>query len=599
MSPIVQLESGQQIEFQKTPTPEDIDAAVAQSNESQQSPTGNPIRDRMTALSNSLAMTGPDAQPQSQSPLSLVESIKYGLADEPGKEKLLKSKFQYVQPTPEGNHLVGDNPGDMQKVNPEGILTDIPAKLAQHVGDINTIAMSILGATGGGAIGGVPGAIGGSAVGGAVASGINKTIARALGLNTQSPMSVATDIAIDGALMGAGEGVGQAINIGLKAAGKQIAKKGMVMAEQLIKDTAVPVAEQAKKMDMLANVIHFTSGWNKEDVLTTLVNGANKTLSKDTTGPFAGLVKGSDPHALALMDTIKKSVVNKSADLDSAIAKSANGLSSKLGENTVVPTIELQKNVFVQLDRMKLGKIVLDPKTGDASFLFHPDLNSAEKKIADSLQGYFKSFGGGVSKVGNDVRMFVESDAKVNIDGLLRNYNKVSREIKPLIKKEEGDFAQSLISIKSGNVNPRYGENVKGIVNHIDDMADMVGDTAYKSAKESFKEFALLKEMAKEAGIDFMDRSSLQLVMKKGFTSSPLLDQAIQGMDKYLGQNYGTQLAMWKAANSAQKMDANLLSFGSYWFSFFKKRFFCRESRLYRCWSHDRNTQRYFYVNEI
>jgi len=252
--------------------------------------------------------------------------------------------------------------------------------------------MSILGAVGGAAAGPL-GAIAGSAAGGAAGSAMNKAVAKALGLNEQSPMSIATDIALDGALMGAGEGVGQAINMGLKAAGKHIAKKGMVMAERLIKDSTVPVKEQAKRMEGIANIIHFTSGWNKEDVLTTLVNGANKTLSKDATGPFANLVKGSDEHALALMEQIKGSVAKKGADLDAAVAKTADGLSEQLGENTTVSTMELQQNILYQLDKMKLGKVIVDPKSGIPSLRLHSDLKPAEKKIADTLQSYFKSFG--------------------------------------------------------------------------------------------------------------------------------------------------------------------------------------------------------------
>lgn len=580
--PTVQLESGQQVEFEKTPTPEDIDHVVAQTGNAQadntQQGSGNPIRDRMTALSNSLALTGPDAN--DGSPLTLIDSIKYGLADDTGKQKLLSDKFNVVRQTDDGNYLVGDNPNDMSLVNPKGIFNDIPTKLAQHIGDINTITMSIAGATVGSAAG-PGGAIGGSALGGAAGTAINKSIAKALGLNTQTPEAIATDIAIDGALMGVGEGVGQAINIGLKAAGRQIASKGMLMAEKFVKDGALPVAEQAKKAVGIADILHFTSGVNKEDVLTVIANGARKTLNKDTTGPLTGMVKGSEPHALKVIDMMQGAVKTEETRLGSQLGGAERRFFSEVSGTHIEATPDIQMNIMKQLENLKLGKIVTTETAGGESivtFQVAPKLDTESKKILETWSGHFDAFGGKVYKnaekinargdvvpvTGKEVSgLELNLEGKVDMDLLASRSASVERDIQAASKSGKGKEETALISLKHGNIDPQFGAEVKGIDDTIARVASNSKNGAeYLVAKKEFGVFKSAVESLKKAGLDIENAVNTFHILDRADKINPVLRQAMGALDANMGTSFGNDIAMWKAANAMQKADVNYLRFG-------------------------------------
>jgi len=577
MSQIVELENGQQIEFQKTPTPEDIDHAIGQTNDLQQG-SGNPIRDKMTALSNSLALTGPEAN--DGSPLTLVDSIKYGLADDSGKQKLLKSKFNIVQATEDGNYAVGDNPTNLSLVNPQGIFNDIPTKLAQHIGDINTIAESIVGATLG-SVAGPAGAIGGSALGGALGTSINKSIAKALGLNEQSPKSLATDIALDGALMGVGEGVGQAINIALKSAGKQIATKGMEIAEKFIKDGSLPIAEQTKRAVGIADILHFTSGINKEDVVTVLANGAKNTLVKDTTGPLAGIAKGSDEHALRVIDIMQKSIQNEETRVGTKLGGAERRFFNEVSGTHIENSQDIQMNIMQQLERLKLGKVVTTETAGGipiTTFQIAPKLDTESQKLLGVFSDHFDAFGGKVYRNAEKITargdivpvtgkaisgLELNTEAKVNMDLLASRSASVERDIQSASKAGRGSEETALINLKHGNINPQYGIEVKGIDDTISKVAmDSPNGVEYLTARKEFDTFKATVKNLKAVGLDIDNPVNMFNILKSADKISPVLKQAISVLDNTMNTQFGNSIAMWKAANAMQKADVNYLRFG-------------------------------------
>lgn len=514
------------------------------------------------------------------SPLSLMDNIKFGYADEAGKKKLLQSKFPLVQQAPDGNYMVGNSPADLQYVDPKGVINDIPAKLAQHVGDITTIGTSIVGGIAGEAVFPTGGGIGGSAAGGAVGTSINKSIAKALGLNSQSAASIGTDIAIDGALMGGGEAMGKGINAVLKMAGGKVAARGISMAEKTLNDPTLSEAQKMNKVNLLAGIIHSTSGWNKEDVTTALVQGAKATFGKDESGVFSGMVKGSDEHALKIIDMIQANADAKEQSLGQALGGAEQRFFNKISNEHVEGTEQLQMNIMQQMERLKLGKIVTTETSNGTpivSFQLQPKLDAESMKIVNQYAEHMDAFGGKVYRNAEKVNargdvvpvtgkaisgLELNPEATVNMDLLRSRSASLSRDINAASKSGKGDEEIGLINLKRGNQNPVYGRQAVGVDDIISKVAGEYGDTEYLAAKKAFSDFRGILGGARQVGLDIGNKNTIMAALKEGAAGRPLIKQAIASLDDSMGTKYGNMLAMWKAAKSGQSTDVNLLRFG-------------------------------------
>ena len=515
------------------------------------------------------------------SPLSLIDHIKLGYADEVGKQKLLESKFPMVQKDPDGNYMVGSTPADLQYVDPKGLFNDMIGKLSEHLGDITTVGSSIVGSMVGEAVIPAGGGIAGAAGGGAIGTGINKGISKALGLNSQTPVSLATDVALDGALMGGSQALGEGINLALKAAGGKIAAKGISIAEKMLNTPGLSEAEATKKVGMLAGIIHFTSGWNKEDVTTALVQGAKATFGKDEVGPFANMVKGSDEHALKIIDMIQQSASAREKALGQRLGAAEQSLfNEKVSPNHTENTAGIQMNIMQQLERLKLGKIVTT-ETSDGtqitSFNLIPKLDSESKKIVEQYAEHMDAFGGKVYRnaekisargdvvptTGKNVSGFeLNPEAQTSMDVIRSRSASLSRDINAASKMGKGDEEIGLISLKRGNQNPIYGPKVAGVDDIISKVAGDVGDTEYLAAKKAFSDFKGTLQSAQQVGLDVDNKNTIMAALKEGAADRPLLKQAISGLDDALGTKYSNMLSMWKAAKSGASTDVNFLRFG-------------------------------------
>ena len=514
------------------------------------------------------------------SPLSLIDNIKFGYADDAGKKRLLQSKFPLVQQSSDGNYMVGSSPMDLQYVDPNGIINDIPAKLAQHAGDITTIGTSIVGGIAGEWANPASGGVAGSAVGGAIGTSINKSIAKSLGLNSQTPASIGTDIALDGALMGGGEVMGKGINAVLKMAGGKIAARGVSMAEKMLADPSLSEAQKMNKVNLLAGIIHFTSGWNKEDVTTALVQGAKATFGKDESGAFAGMVKGSDEHALKIIDMIQKSADAREQSLGQALGGAEQKFFNKISPEHVENTEQLQMNIMQQMEQLKLGKIVTS-ETSDGtpivSFQLQPKLDAESMKIVSQYAEHMDAFGGKVYKNAERINQYgdvipvtgkvvsgleLNPEATVSMDLLRSRSASLSRDINAAAKSGKGDEEIGLINLKRGNQNPVYGKQAIGVDDTIAKVAGQYGDTEYLAAKQAFANFKGVLGSAQQVGLDVNNKNTIMAALKEGAADRPLLKQAIASLDDSIGTKYGNMLSMWKAAKSGASTDVNFLRFG-------------------------------------
>lgn len=566
---IVQYDDGLKINFNGQPTPQDIEEA-----HSQATGTADPVMQSLNNLSDS--MNQPDL-PQTQSPLKFVDSLKLGLltGDNKGQEDLLKSKFKIVHNTQDGNFLVGDNPGALEKVNPEGLTNDIPAKIAQGIGTINTITGSIIGATVGGVAtaeaGGV-GAIPGSAVGAEVGTGFNKLIGKALGINKQSPESIATDIAIDGALYGAGEALGMGFNALLKSAGNKIASKGVGIASDLLKDPTIDAASRAKRVSQFANIINFGTGWGKDDITTAIVNGPIKTFEKESTGPLANIIKGSDDHMTNLVDRLKGFITNEDDKLSKSVGVAAKKLHGSLNTESAehVMGVDYQNNIMNTLKQFGWGTPGFTEALDSSGKVIRNDYiklnilkdDKEATELINKLRGHFKAFGGEVSSVDSNI-LTINPEAKVSLEQLFARRSVLQQQ---LDKSADDSLSKKAFAIlKSGDrysVDPKTGiKSTLGVEDGIANIAKQVGDKDYLASVDTLAKFRSSTDALEEAGLHWSKPRAIQETIKAGVEDNAVLKRALSNFDSNQNTNWSNQIAMWKSARSATNLNPNYLRF--------------------------------------
>ena len=230
-----------------------------------------PIEQLPDDNSSSLDVTPEDIISARPSAIGLVDRAKLSFADDSGRQQVLRSKFKYVEKLENGKYAVGDNPKNLQPIDPEGMFNDVIGDLADVVSEIPILAGQIAGASsaafGTGGLATVAGGAAGATVGGAVKVGTGQM----LGVRKGDALEEATDIAINGAFGAVGEGLGQALKYGGKGL-SGLAKNSFDRA--IAKSTNPP-----KSLQMLGKVFKLTSAVDEQDVVEAGLYGFNESLS--------------------------------------------------------------------------------------------------------------------------------------------------------------------------------------------------------------------------------------------------------------------------------------------------------------------------------
>ena len=561
----VQYDDGLNIEFQGNPTPQDIEEA-----HSQVSGSSDPVMQSLNNLSGSMSQA---KLPQTQSPLNLADSVKFGLlaGDKKGQESLLRNKFSIVQDTGDGNYLVGNTPEELNKVNPDGLMNDIPAKLAQGIGTINTLTDSIIGATIGSAAGPV-GAVGGSAVGAGIGTGINKMLGKAMGLNKQSPESLATDIALDSALYGAGEGIGQLFNGMLKASGPSIAAKGVELANSQLKDPALDAATRAKRTSFMANILNFGTGWGKDDATAAIVNGPKATFGTEESGPLKGIIKGSDEHMTNLVDRMKSTIETKDNELSQKVGVAAKNLKNSLNVEKAedVDGVDFQRNIAKTLQDMGWATPGFTETTDAEGNIVRNDyiklnVSKDDKEAYDlvnKMKAHFNAVGGTASDVDPNI-LYINPDSKMSLEQLFARRNVLKQQ---LDKSADDSLAKKAFAILKGgdnlSVDPKTGvKGIKGIEDGIADIATQVGDKDYLSSIDNLHNYRTMTNALDDSGLHWKNPKAIQETIKAGTEDNAVLKRALAAFDSSQGSDWSNQMAMWKSARSATNLNPNYLRF--------------------------------------
>lgn len=203
--PIVELQDGRKLEFESTPTPEDVDFAVSQLDQSQP-------QEQNTFLSS---------EPAKISNLGFDTDLMLSLAVDD------KARMEYLaQELPGKNVTMDPKKGimvDGGAINPRGFdVGDIPRNAGYAFNMAGQVAGSLLGLAGGGSAGSIPGAvvgtIAGGTAGGTFGEGLRIATGKMLGLTSDEER--VRDRLIEEAKLSF---TGEVLGLGLAGGGKALA----------------------------------------------------------------------------------------------------------------------------------------------------------------------------------------------------------------------------------------------------------------------------------------------------------------------------------------------------------------------------------------
>lgn len=552
--PIVELQDGRRLEFKNTPTQQDVDMAVNQLG--QAVPQGQEQQQvqgyAMPTLTK--AQFEPIVTSDAKSPLSILERMKLSFADDKGRERYLRDKFNVVERLPNGKFAVGNNPNEVTPIDPEGMFNDVIGDIADVVSELPVIAGQIAGATGGatlgagaGGIGAVPGGIAGGAAGAALGETARETIGHAMGVRESNLRDEAVNVAVAGTFGAAGEAlipaskfVGGVIKSKLtKALGEEAAT---IAAKQRIPIEETKIAQfTAKLMNIMSNV--------KEDsVKTAFKYGINNVDTKINNDPntIIPLVKKVMKHLDDTRFTLGKEVERQKKAFVAAANRAKQKVDvGELVDNLIKDAKELK--VITQFDTMNLPSNI--PNKEDIHIV---------KTLLKSLGILDPKTGMIVRQIGKNGKTVLNISAKDAIDTIKvygQRFDRASDNVQGLLHKFLG-LDDSL--------------RTPGLRHRTRDLAGKLGLTRYSEALDDFGNFAGLRSQLKQlnpdnpAGIEtFINNlENLPTWSRK---------EVLQKLNKYVettvgkgkeGTGFLADIEKWNAAQDFKRARPDILRFG-------------------------------------
>jgi len=427
---------------------------------------------------------------EQKSPLSFIERMGLGFADDTGRENNLKKKFSIVERLPNGKFAVGNNRNEVAPIDPEGIFNDVLGDLADVVSEIPVIAGQIIGATAGGTVGSVvPGAgtaggiVAGGAGGAAGGEAVRIGIGRLLGVRESSALQEATDIAIVGAFGAAGEGAGQILRFtgrGLSNVAKKSFDKG-------IKTSTNP----SKSLSTLSKVFKVTAAVNPEDTIVAGTYGFEKSLAPKYM---------NEEFSRNLMTQFTKGIIDKDKALGVAVGEGKRWAKINFGKELV--DIEgAGSKLIATLSSPKVGLIDATGKVNRLAFTEASDFK-AVKNLTDLY--FAKGFEGKL--VPRQLPVSQALDFKDRARPLLNKYFKSSgknvdaeRAIAQYLDDINGAVAQKTLPESIAQITPEV----------IERNPFMKSNRAFAAWKEDIK-------LLKENGLDVSDTGDLKSLFREG-----------------------------------------------------------------------------------
>lgn len=476
-------------------------------------------------------------QEESGSPLSLMTRLKYGFGDEKGIEADLKKNYQIVEKLPNGSYAVGNTPGQLKPIDPEGIFNDVLGDMADIVGEIPVIAGQIIGtsigaATGAaaGGIGAAPGAVIGSGVGAAAGTAAKAAIGKAWGIDERTANDLAWDIGINGALGAASEGLLAGTRVATLGAKKVLAPKlvGLLNkgAEKAAASGELPTYAKglAKTFKYVAQVPEESTNTFFKYGIKEMDNAAH--FDKNEIG---NIVRDFATDADIYQRTLGSKIYNNVEMLENTARRSRQTNQIDVGDLFQYAKKEAQR--LGVLD--DFGKVMTRKNLA----------NTKDIQPLETLLNY-------VGEVKNG--RFVQTNKSINV----RRAVQMSRQFGNKFDGVSPEVQAILYPILNGNAST----GMVGLRQRITKKALDLGVKDFAVANEKYSTYLRLLDDIKLSPSDLSKTESfITNLQSRGIIAK----EALSDLDRELGTGFLKRWELWNAGQSFTKSDLNILRFGA------------------------------------
>jgi hypothetical protein len=495
-----------------------------------------------------------------QDKLSIGDNLKLAFADDAGKMTILKDKYKYVTPTPDGqNVMVGDDPLHLQPWKPKSGLENPLGFISRHVSDINQVVQSVAGeALGGAAAGsmfGPAGVVAGGIIGtglGMASGGItNKAIGYSQGVNQAK--NIAEDAAID-TIFGAGfEGASKL----LPKAFLPARQKAFNLLNGAILNETDP-AKRSAFIEASSKILSLTSGKPQKDIAFLMEHPEFAGAKMGTPEHLASISKyisdtmtnAGDPRRAAVRREfqILKQKVNK------GISTAGNFGTGEVGGGLQMDLINLMRDggsisgaETVNTGNMNMaGNLVKD----DRYILNEKALKGPAGAIDRTLLQHFLELSNGSIEnlkdsegkiVGRALR--INPDAKISLERLETIQNSLEDKISAEYKASGNAVNTRRYQLFTGGgeidapdaSRPYQRKSVMGIKDYVSEVADNVGQKTFQPAMDELAKYRKIQDLLGKAGLNLNDSIAAETAIKSTIEGSPQRKELLAQAESMLG----------------------------------------------------------------
>jgi hypothetical protein len=489
-----------------------------------------------------------------KSPLSIGERLQLSFSDDSGKETFLRSKFALVERLDNGKFAVGNTPGQLTPIDPEGMFNDVLGDVADIIGEIPVIAGQIagtaIGATSGSVVPGA-GTAGGAILGSAAGAGLGEAakigVGRALGLREKKAMEEATDIAISTAFGAAGEGLAQGAKfVGTKVIAPKISKmldKRLAKAKLRAQPTIDPItgAEVRNKPTPMAStmgkIFRFTAGVPEEATQDAAHHGFAKTFSK---------VNTDERQIIPLVDKVKRAAKLGTEKLGKKVKTALKGVNKQARRMTLKGTDDAVNTL-----KSNLKSIGMLDDAGNLSSNLSKEQSNAIKRVFELTNSESNLVGPGGKSLGVGLK-------PMNFDDALKVEDIVEGLINDLGPKGESTLQKTLIGFLADD--PATG--TRGIRTLVNERAKALNQGVYLDAKKQLGDFKELLSNLK--GVKSRNPADVESFLKTTKGHNIYTRDQMQLLQKAVPEiKFLDDLEMFNAAQAFGNANPNMLRLGS------------------------------------
>lgn len=467
---------------------------------------------------------------QNTSPLSF--SSRLGLAfagSDANKENVLKKNYKYVQRLPNMKFAVGNDPSQLQPIDPEGVFNDVLGDLADVANWVAPVTLSSTLATAAlpldaATMSPLP-SIGMAGLGMEGGEAINQLIGRGIGVRNDTPQE-----AYKGLLGAAGvgmltQGAGKAIDVGIEKVGSPLLSKAVDKAR-----ASLPSSTIDKFDAVLAKTLKVVAGIDEAATQVGSKLGFNNLFTKKNMAPGE-------------MTNITTSFINgvgeTEAKLGGILDNSIKELHSITGGKPVIGVAPSFQQMTDSLKEMRLlhnGNFINKnyPNGADKSFFekLFSELGARKQVKTIPVEGIF---GQNVRK--ETMARFVSPPEKIPVNKLIS----IKREFSSQFDKLSPQAQRVYVNLFDGLM----GETSK--------ISEKVGYTGFQEANSEMASFLKSKDSLRGYGLDPSNPLATNNFLSNVINHPDIVQQELKNFNSTIGNNFLERSQMWSAAKEFSK----------------------------------------------